>query len=407
MDFLGGLLGGVLGIGGSLIGANAASNQASATLEAARDQRNFLTNAFGDAQMNQLALFLGPQQALQMGRGLMGTQGFNDYWGVDATNPNFSDANRARYDQLGGIQQSGGFVQNNRSGVNLPWLNNRSQVNSDASRAARLSQAEAERDRLFTEAGGNVGQTGRVNREGFMGMGEGVIPQYQRFGQQAVTAAEQDLNRIRYQNNNLMQDVNQWGRGEEDRIRRDSARSIADANDATSAEAIASGLGNSSVAMYQRGANRRRGQESANDSLNQLFNQQVDRRTATRQYADSRDIAASEGVRNLAYNVNTQPLDMMANLFSSPTFTPWNNRSTDSLFPDASPSAAFGTNFGNTLAGLGGMALGNSMGSQRAAPAQQQQQPNPFAGTANPAQTQAFLMQFDPNMRAMLAPYTR
>ena len=101
---------------------------------------------------------------------------------------------------------------------------------------------------------------------------------------------------------------------------------------------------------------------SANDALNQLYNQQTDRRVAARQYTDSRDIAASEGVRNLAYNVATQPLDMQANLFSSSTFTPWNTRNVDSLFPDASPSAAFGTNFGQTLAGFGGTLLGNYLG---------------------------------------------
>lgn len=395
----GGLLGGLVGLGGSLISSTGASNQASATLQAAKDQQKFLGNAFGDAQMNQLALFLGPEKALQLGKGILGQQGFDDYWGVDASNPTFSDQNRTRIAELDQIIANGGRVA--VTGPNaLPWSNANKTQNTAAAAAERLRSAQAERDALFTAAGGNVGKTGRADRAGVQGMGEGIIPQYQRYGQQAVDAASGDLARIRSQNAGLLADIDLWGKGQEDMIRRDTSRSIENNNASATAEAIASGLGNSSVASYQRSANRRRGLEGQTDALNQLYNQQVDRRVAGRQYADSRDIAASEGVRNLAYNVNTQPLDMQANLFSSSTFTPWNNRNTDSLFPDASPSAAFGTNFGNALAAGGMTALGASLGNRSSTPA---------AATSNvvtppqmnQAQYQQFLQQFDPRTRSL------
>lgn len=345
--------GGAASLIGGLLGSRGASKAARDQIQAAVDERNFKSEKYDDAWLNRLALFLGPDQALSIARATLG-EGFDSLWGVDAADANFTTEQQRRYEELGQLLERP--VISESAAAQNHWMRSASRVGGSITPEAK-AEYEAERKMLWTAAGGKVGQSGRVDRDAFNAMGEGLIPQQERLGKEYTARSELELARVRRQNRSLIGEVDLWGKGQEEIIRRDTGRALDDANDETTAEAIASGLGNSSVAVNARNRNRSRFAEVQSDALTDLFDRQSDRRVAVRQYGDSRDAALSQGNLAQQYQWRAQPLQTLTALYGGTDVNPWAGENTSTLFPAASPNGSAAINMGNTLAQLGATAM--------------------------------------------------
>lgn len=351
------LIGGASSLLGGLIGSSGASSAARAQIQAAERQRDFQQSSYDSGLMNRLALFVGPEQALAMSRGLLGER-FNDLWGTDAADPSFTPEQQRRYAEL-----QANLARPVVSGTTTNPIFRAVSRNNGSITPEQKAAYQGELDALWSQAGGRVGKAGTVNREAFMGMGPGVVTKMQDAGRTFERESGRALARVRNQNRRLTAETDLWGSEREGVLRTDAARALSDANDASTAEAIAQGLGNSSVAIQARAGNRQRSQESLQRALADLNEQRTDRRVAVRQYGDARDASLTQANIASAYQNELAPLQMLSSLYSGPDVSPWLSRDVTNLFPSASPSASFAVNAGNTLAQMGSTMLFANAGS--------------------------------------------
>jgi len=383
---------------------------------AAEDARRFQQNKLDEGLINRLSLFLGPQQAEALARGMMGDRA-TAFFGREAGAVNPADA-EAEIAQIAASlepfrETRGGSLGRILGALGLGiggddhngWRDNdASAAGVDIPRAmARIRELQEQ-----VKTGRDPGVRGSIDRGAYGNMGPGVVQRMQTMADDFAGRGRESLDLVRGQNNALeentdlwggqdlarvqdangrvMADVDLWGRGREDQIRRQVGEGLTNANDASSADAIAQGLGNSSVAVNARNNNARRFGDVEQGALMDLFDSQSDRKVDARQWAagresdqanqftgqrlnaqqlgDSRESTVFENNISRDYQLQQQPLQTETALYGGGDVNPWLNRDASNFFSNASPQGSGLINSGNALSQLGSTALFAAMSSR-------------------------------------------
>lgn len=359
----GGLLSGI----GSLFGASSASKQAKADRQAAEDGRNFAQNQYSQGQLRQLALMLGGDRGLDLFKRLVGKEDQTKVLGQKATDPTFTDQQRARLTEIENQLKLPTSGRNAAAGV-YGRVGGAGTALTPETRA-RLEQ---ERKDLIAAAGGKPGITAQIDEEGIKGLGGGVLGEYDKLRAESkqdqggiLSDFDAGTAQLAGATGEMRRMVSDYGKREEERIRRDTAEAFDNANRAANNTALARGMGASSFLTDAYGANARDAARTLNDGLGGV----ADSRTRLnlgvlgqgQQMLASR-LAGRSGLMSSAADRDTQLGLGAANVYQSAVtgsvMNPWLNQNVTQYFPSSSPSASAMGTLGSAFAGVGSTAMG-------------------------------------------------
>ena len=336
------VVGGIATLGGAAISASAASKAAKAQQNAGKDAQQLKVQQDMLAQFRADLAYYGKDEAIRRLRQNAGGD-VSLYLGEKAADPNFGDADRARYDELGRIVDAQGYLGTASGGQKLPWM--RSDQNSSSAAQARVAAAKAERDALFAKAGGKIGSTGLINIDDVVDK-PGLIQQLRGL-----------TNEREAYNNSLMADAGDieamlanYGKGQEERIRRDSDRALTGANRLTRSTLMGRGLGGGTALAGSLERNARSINESMSNQLSDLGDRQIQMRAAAK--GDTLNLRNS--LANQLFQYKSQPINAEMGYATSNIQNPWLGVDTTQFVSSASPSANSGAVWGNLFSGLGG-----------------------------------------------------
>lgn len=158
------------------------------------------------------------------------------------------------------------------------------QANSSAGRTnlAAIAQLEAQRDNLVKETGAHPAIQGLLDEGQIKQMGPGLAGEYTALADEAGKTNQRNLSTfdnqttaLDRQSRDIERYASRWGQGQESRIRRDSERSLSNANAAANAALTSRGLGASSALTDAFGGNAEANQRATSDALGTLSDQQL------------------------------------------------------------------------------------------------------------------------------------
>lgn len=332
---------------GGLFGSRSAKSSAQAEIAAAREARQLKVDKDAESQFFADVAYYGKDAAIQRLKARYGPDAAK-YLGEKAADPTFNDQQRARVAELDKIIANGGRVTADSQGRSyLPWSNANKTQNSASSVAERLKSAKAERDALVKAAGGRVGTTGLLNVDA-ADNGPGLLQQLRGL-----------TNEREATNNALLADATDietmiagYGKGQEERIRRDAERSLTGSNRLARAALMGRGLGAGTSYTGAIERNARSANESMSDQLSALGDRQIQMRSAAA--GDKLNLRAN--LANQLMQFKSQPINAEMGYATSAIQNPWLGVDTRQYVSSASPSANSGAVWGNLLSGLGGQA---------------------------------------------------
>jgi hypothetical protein len=345
------ILGGVLGLGGTALGARAASDAAQAQIDAGRDNREFDQRNLNQGMARYYAQLYGPQEAESMLRGSLGSDQFGKLFRDDA-----AKGRASRLSELDGIIKQYG-------------------TNSRAARAAGVDLAAARRERSQLQAAVKSDPTDALDQSDFRQMGPGILSQYSGLADQAEREGASNMQRYDRDSDLLTQQARgiegmarNFGAGERSRINRDFNDTMASTNRLTESRMLARGLGASTLLSQQLGGNARQLERGRQDALGSLGDRQIGLQTQlagnTMGVLGGRlggRQALTMGNQDRVMGMRRGVIDTRAQAASGNIANPWLSRSTN-YNPGTSPSAASGATWGAALSGIGGNILGQSLG---------------------------------------------
>lgn len=340
------VVGGIATLGGAAIAASSASKAAKAQRQAADDATQMRVDKDAESQYMAYKAYYGKDAAIKMIRERYGENAAR-YLGEKAADPTFNDAQRARLAEIDAAIANGGRSQADGLAGALPWSGSNRNANSAAQVSERLKSLQAERDALIRAAGGRAGTTGLLNIDAGDN-GPGLIQQLKGL------AGEREAT-----NNSLLADATDietmiagYGKGQEERIRRDSERSLTGSNRLARAALMGRGLGAGTSYTGAIERNARSANESMSDQLSALGDRQIQMRSAAAgDKLNLRSNLASELLR-----FKSQPINAEMGFATSNIQNPWLGVDTTQYVSSASPGANSGAVWGNLLSGLGGQA---------------------------------------------------
>lgn len=357
---------------GGLFGASSASKQAKAQGQQAKDTRDYAEKQFGIGSLGQLAAMLGPE-GIQRWLAQTDPALVQRLVRQDAKNPTFDAQQQARYEEIGRQLQLP--VVSTATGQTPGAIVGRVLGSSRTITPQQRAALEAERSALTSAAGGQVGKTG-IDLEALKAMGPGLVGKYRQEATDTEAQGAQNLGRFdagTYSLGRMASDIERgasnFGRQQEDRIRRDSATSLANNNALATSSLMGRGLGASTALTGALRGNATSNLNSTNDALGSLGDQQIRLRTGLAQNRlglyQGRDAGrnalmlggqdTARGQRMGALNVEQAALigsDPSRQLGSmAPSF-----------FSGASPSGQYLGVLGGSLAGAGSQAFGYGLG---------------------------------------------
>ena len=361
-------IGGVGSLLGGIFGASSASKQAKAALAADQAKMDYAERQFGTGSLGQLAALLGPDG---IKRWLAQTDPalVKKLTREVAADPKFSASQQARYEELGRLLQKP--VLATATGSTPAAIAARALGSSGYITPEQKAAYQAERDALWSAAGGKVGKTG-IDLEALGALGPGLVGKYQQEATNTEAQGRQNLagyDASTFNLGRMSRDIERsaagYGQQQEARIRRDSAQSLANNNALSTASLMGRGLGASSLLTGALRGNAQANLNSTNDALGSLGDSQIRLRTGlagnTLGLLSSRDSGrnaimlggqdAARGQRMGALNVEQAAIvgsDPSRQLGSmAPTF-----------FSGASPSGQYLGALGGALSGVSSPLLG-------------------------------------------------
>jgi hypothetical protein len=352
---------------GSIFSGSSAKKQAQADRQAAEEARNFGQNQYSQGQLRQLALMLGGDRGLQLFRALASKQDQTKVLGQKATDPTFSDQQRARLAEIDRQLGLGTSGRSTAAGIYGGVGGSGTSITPES--RARLEQ---ERKDLIAAAGGQAGVTGQIDENAIRGLGSGVLGEYDKLRAQSKQAQGGILSdfdagtaQLAGSTGEMRRSVANYGKKEEERIRRDTAESFDNANRAANNTALSRGMGASSFLTDAYGANARDATRTLNDGLGGI----ADNRTRLNlgvlgqgQQMLAGRLQGRSGLMSGAADRDTQLGLGAANVYQSAVtgsvMNPWLGQNVTQYFPSASPSASAMGTFGSAFAGLGSTAAG-------------------------------------------------
>lgn len=365
----GALVGGALGIGGSLISAGGAKSAANASADAAREALDFQNNQFKIGQALQLAMAYGGEQALPMIQAMLGPEGARQLFGTPSSGPTpLTDAEQRRLAEL----------QQQRSSMGQQSVVDRLRAQRGGvrtgTRAPDTSAIDAEIAALTAKAGGSPGTAGYFNPEDFKKLGPNFFGQMNTLADNAKAQGQADLAGLdtglaglRADDAKLKADAEKNYQDMSGVLERDTGRALTGANRAAIASAQFGGMGGSSVVGNQTAANAMRLREILNDGKMNLAQQKNQFMTGLGERSLDRNQALTLSRYGLGQDVTNRDIGMRSGALSSQmglltgsTFNPWLNRDSSQYFQPG--GAGVGSQMlGNTAAGMGSQILGYSL----------------------------------------------
>lgn len=360
-------VGGIGSVLGSLFGASGAAKEARANAQAARENRQFTEGKFDLGQLQNLLAAFGPEEGMRIARAVLPKSQLDAIVGRPARQASFTDQQRARLADIDRqlalptsdrAQAAGVFGRVGGSGTSLTTETRR-----------RLEQ---ERKDLMAAAGGDAGVTGSVGMDAINALGPGYVSQYQTIADQAqrdnagvLEGFDQQTNQLGALSRRIERQAANYGKQAEDRIRRDSADSLTNANRAAMAALNARGLGASTMLTDALGGNARDNQRAQADALGALGDSQIRLQTGLmgntlgtlgqrfggRTHLQSGNVASNANMQTGVVNARQQALTGAA-------MNPWLGRSNAEFFPGQSASGAALGSLGSSLAGASSPLLG-------------------------------------------------
>lgn len=365
-------VGGLGSIVGGLLGASSASKQAKAQLAADKAKMDYAEKQFGTGSLGQLAAMLGPE-GVQRWLAQTDPALVQRLVRQNAANPTFTAEQQARVEAIDRELQKPTYQT--ATGSSPGAIAARISGPSGQITAQQRAALEAEKQALWSAAGGKVGKTG-IDLEALKAMGPGLVGKYRQEAADTEAQGAQNLGRFdagTYSLGRMASDIERgasnFGRQQEDRIRRDSATSLANNNALATSSLMGRGLGASTALTGALRGNATSNLNSTNDALGSLGDQQIRLRTGLAQNRlglyQGRDAGrnalmlggqdTARGQRMGALNVEQAALigsDPSRQLGSmAPSF-----------FSGASPSGQYLGVLGGSLAGAGSQAFGYGLG---------------------------------------------
>lgn len=365
MSIFGGLLGGGLSLVGGLLGASGARDAANAQTAAAREALQFQNNQMGQGRLAQLALAFGPQEAERIIRATLPRDQVERLFGRAATAPGFTVDQQQQLDRLNSQIATREASGQRRTGFS----------NAGAS-DPELTRLRSERDALLRVTGGDPGVTGEVDMEALRGLGPGVYQQYDSLlsqlrgqGDTALSDYDSATGTLRREAGGIERDARRFGRGQIERINRDSSRALENANNMAQASLLSRGMGASSLLANSLGQNAVESERARADAISGVEDQQSRLLTGIRQ-GNLGLLSQRLGARtplllsnqDRETSLQSSLLGSKLGLLTGPSSNPWLGQSAQSYFPGVSGSAAAQQSIGNSLTAIGGPLLGYGMG---------------------------------------------
>ncbi len=362
MSVFGGLLGGGLSLVGGLLGASGARDAANAQTAAAREALQFQNNQMGQGRLAQLALAFGPQEAERIIRATLPRDQVERLFGRAATAGGFTTDQQQQLERLDQqiSQRQAQTGSRNRRGQSDP----------------ELDRLRSERDALLRVTGGDPGVAGEVDMEALRGLGPGVYQQYDSLlsqlrgqGDTALSDYDAATGTLRREAGGIERDARRFGKGQIDRINRDSSRALENANNMAQASLLSRGMGASSVLANTLGQNAVESERARADAISGVEDQQSRLLTGIRQ-GNLGLLSQRLGARtpllmsnqDRETSLQSSLLGSKLGLLTGPSSNPWLGQSAQSFFPGVSGSAAAQQSIGNSLTAIGGPLLGYGMG---------------------------------------------
>jgi len=368
---------GIAGIGGSLIGslfgASSASKQAKAQLAADKAKQDYAEKTFALGSLGQLSSMLGPE-------GIRRWMAQTDPALVQqltrqvAADPKFSADQQARYEELGRLLKKP--VLGTATGSSPGAIASRVLGSTGSITPEQKAAYEAERQALWSAAGGKVGKTG-IDLAALEALGPGLVGKYQDEASRADQQGRDNLSGYdagTFELGRLASDIergaSRFGKQQTERARRDAADALANNNAAATSSLMSRGLGASTALTGALRGNAVQNQKALADSLGGIEDQQIRLQTGLRQnrlgLLGSRNAGrnammlggqdAARGARMGALNVEQAALAGADNSRQLGSMAP-------TFFSGASPSGQYLGVLGGSLAGASSPLLGYGLGS--------------------------------------------
>lgn len=388
----GAVIGGALGLGGALLGAKGASDQAQAQIDAARENRAFDENQASLAALQKALLYYGPQ-GLDIWKRftpkdqqdkILGTKGTP----AQTLNPAGANGDVTAIDNKieailgkGWASKVTGLGGPNGAGMTPANIVLYATGKNDRTKTLELENLLGQKS-LIQQANGQpidipaIGPVkGLLNEEDLKGFGPGLISGYEDFANKSASDSSgamdrynADTNTLDSQARDLETMVRKYGLGQIDRIKRDTATALTNANRAATANLARRGLLASTAATDAiRGNTRditRAGMDATANAEDQILGVRtgvaqnrlgiVGQRLAGRGNLDQSNIDRNNQIRLGVLNTRLGTLDTIA-----PSGTLINK--SQSYFPGVSPSGAASGVLGQVGVGAGSTLLGASL----------------------------------------------
>lgn len=148
--------------------------------------------------------------------------------------------------------------------------------------------------------------------------------------------------------------VENYGKGEKERIERESARDLAGAQRVTRSNLARGGVGLSSMAASAYNANAARFGEAKNNALSSLADRTAEIKANLNTSQSAQRLALGQANSGAAYNANQGVNNTRLSLLTGPEWTPWLNRSAPNM-PNQSPGAVGAGTIADSLSTMGGL----------------------------------------------------
>ena len=358
--------GGVAGLIGTVVSALSASKKAKADKDSSEAALRFKEGKFDRAKLDHMIAYYGASDGIRRFKAMAGPEISNRVFGVKASNPAFSQAQQTNYDRI--MAELAKPVSDTR-------------IRGTPQDSARITSAqkkalEAERDALVMAAGGRAGVTGEVDESALMQSGPGLLQKYTTLADQAKGTGEGNIRRYDADTFGLMRKAkdiertaDQYGVQERERINRNSAEALANADGKAQAALMSRGMGASSVLTDALGANARQNQYAKEDALGDLGDRQIRLKTGLQQGTLGVQSARGDGRMGMLTGQQGQDLGLRMGVLNTEqsaltgrVMNPWLDDNPLPYFSNASPAGSAMGVAGPALAGFGSTMFGYGLG---------------------------------------------
>lgn len=374
---------------GGILGRNAAKDQAQATLDA---QREALAAQQGNAQDNlvpSLFAMFGGQEGERLARLKYGGSQWNDLFGVAPTAGQTLTPDEQR--QLEGLISQRDQITTKQASRSRPHGNN--YINSSTGTDPQLASLNAQIDVLQKKAGGDAGKSGRFDLEklkasagpGIFGEMDALTAKDAKAGKGTLGRYDAESRRLNQRSRAIEKMGADYGKGEEDAIKRDMLEAQTGANRASMTRLAGSGMGDSSLAPAYMNENAAQYAQMGSDLTREARDRAIQLRTGLAQNSLGLDSQRSGARTSLGMSLDDrnmamaqQPVNQKLSLYTGPLFNPNQGVNMSQFYQPSSPSASGNAALASSLSAIGGQFMGGGVdmfGTKRSQQQQQVQRP--------------------------------